>query len=44
MAVLLPFVLASMLVSGLVPQYPWLVSGLLAINFAALVLGRNHKS
>jgi len=43
-AVLLPFVLASLLVSGLVSRHPWLVGWLLAVNFAGLVLGRDYKS
>ena len=42
-AVLLPFVLTSLLVSGYVSQYPRLVGGLLALNFVGLVLGRNHN-
>jgi hypothetical protein len=42
-AVLLPFVLASLLVGGYVSQFPQLVGGLLALNFVGLVLGRNHN-
>ena len=42
-AVLLPFVLTSLLVSGYVSQHPRLVGGLLALNFVGLVLGRNHN-
>jgi hypothetical protein len=42
-AVLLPFVLVSMLVTGLAAQSPSLVGGLLACNVAGLVLGRNHN-
>ena len=42
-AVLLPFVLASLLVGGYVSQYPQLVGGLLALNSLGLVLGRNYN-
>jgi len=42
-AVLLPFVLTSLLVGGYVSQFPRLVGGLLALNFVGLVLGRNHN-
>ena len=42
-AVLLPFVLVSMLVTGLAAQSPSLVGGLLACNVAGLVLGRNYN-
>ena len=42
-AVLIPFVLTSLLVGGYVSQYPRLVGGLLALNFLGLVLGRNHN-
>lgn len=43
MAVVLPFVLAGVLVGGLVSQYPRLVGGLLMLNFLGLVLGRNYN-
>ncbi|MFC7132969.1 MULTISPECIES: hypothetical protein [Salinibaculum] len=43
-AVLLPFVLVSMLVTGLAGQSPSLVGGLLACNVAGLVLGRDYNS
>jgi hypothetical protein len=42
-AVLLPFVLMAVLVSGLAAQSPSLVGGLLACNVAGLVLGRNYN-
>jgi len=42
-AVLLPFVLASLLVSGFAARSPSLVGGLLACNVAGLVLGRNYN-
>jgi hypothetical protein len=42
-AVLLPFVLVSILVSGLAAQSPSLVGGLLACNVVGLVLGRNYN-
>ncbi len=43
MAILLPFVLMTILVTGLATQSPSLVGALLACNVIGLVLGRNHS-
>lgn len=42
-AVLVPFVLLGMIVSGAAQHSPLLVTGLLTANFVGLVLGRNYK-
>jgi hypothetical protein len=41
-AVLLPFVLLPLLVSGLIAERPLVAGGLLAVNLAGLVLGRDY--
>lgn len=42
-AVFLPFVLVTLLASGLAVRSPALVGGLLACNVVGLVLGRNYN-
>ena len=42
-AVLLPFVLVTLLASGLVATRPFVAGGLLAVNLAGLVLGRDYN-
>lgn len=42
-AVLLPFVLVSLLATGVAAQSPPLVAALLGCNVAGLVLGRNYR-
>jgi hypothetical protein len=42
-AVLLPFVLLTLLAGGVVAEQPFVAGGLLAANLAGLVAGRNHK-
>lgn len=42
-AVVSPAVLLVLFVSGLVAAHPYLAVGLLAVNLAGLVLGRNYK-
>lgn len=42
-AVLLPFVLAALLASGVIVEWPFVAGGLLAMNLAGLVFGREYK-
>ncbi len=42
-AVLLPFALVTLLASGAIVEWPLVAGGLLAVNVAGLVLGREHK-
>jgi hypothetical protein len=42
-AVLTPFVLLALLVTGVAPQQPLLCGGLLLANAAGLVLGKDHR-
>lgn len=42
-AVVLPFVLVSLLASGFAAQSPQLVGGLLVCNVVGLILGRNYS-
>jgi hypothetical protein len=42
-AVLLPFVLLTLLASGAIVEQPFVAGGLLAANLAGLVAGRNYK-
>ena len=42
-AVLMPFVLVSLLVIGVAQQSPELLGGLLVANVAGLVLGKDYK-
>lgn len=42
-AVILPFVLLSLLVVGIAQQSPALVTGLVGANVAALVLGKEYN-
>lgn len=42
-AVLLPFVLVTLLASGVIVEQPFVAGGLLAVNLAGLVLGRDYK-
>jgi len=42
-AVLLPFVLVTLLTSGAIVEWPFVAGGLLAVNFAGLVIGREYK-
>ena len=42
-AVLMPFVLLSLLVIGVAQQSPELLGGLLVANVAGLVLGKDYK-
>lgn len=42
-AVLLPFVLLALVASGLAPQYPELVGGLVVGNLAGLGLGQGYN-
>ena len=42
-AVLLPFVLLSLLASGAIVNRPFVAGGLLAVNVTGLMLGRNYN-
>ncbi|MFT4950335.1 MAG: hypothetical protein ACI9CA_002481 [Natronomonas sp.] len=42
-AVLLPFVLVTLLASGLIATRPFVAGGLLAVNLAGLVVGRDYN-
>lgn len=42
-AVLLPFVLLTLLASGVIVELPFVAGGLLAVNLAGLVLGREYE-
>jgi hypothetical protein len=42
-AVLLPFVLLTLLAGGVIVEQPLVAGGLLAANLAGLVVGRTHK-
>jgi hypothetical protein len=42
-AVLLPFVLLTLLVGGVAAEQPFVAGGLLAATLAGLVAGRTHK-
>lgn len=42
-AVVLPFLLAGLVVTGLATQYPHVVAGLLAVNVTGIVLGNGHN-
>lgn len=43
MAVILPFVLLGIVATGLALEFPLLVSGLVTVNVAGLVLGKDYK-
>jgi hypothetical protein len=42
-AVILPFVIVSLLAAGIAQQSPALIGGLVAANIAGLVLGKDYK-
>lgn len=42
-AVVVPFVLLGLLATGIAPQSPLLLSGLVAANLLGLVLGKDYK-
>ena len=42
-AVLMPFVLLSLLAVGMAQQSPELLAGLFAVNVAGLVIGKDYK-
>ncbi len=42
-AVLIPFVLLSLLASGVIVELPFVAGGLLAVNLAGLLLGQEHN-
>ena len=42
-AVLLPFVLVTLLASGAIVERPFVAGGLLTVNLAGLVLGREYR-
>ncbi len=42
-AILLPFVLVTLLASGVIVEWPFVAGGLLALNLAGLVVGHEYK-
>ena len=42
-AVLLPFVLVTLLASGVIVEWPFVAGGLLAVNLAGLVVGHEYN-